>query len=48
MYKIKKEIADGGHVTLEVERVGKLAVPFGSIPSGGQSSKKGGSTRVLY
>jgi ketosteroid isomerase-like protein len=36
MYKIKKEIADGNSVALEVEWVGTLAVPFGSIPAGGQ------------
>jgi hypothetical protein len=36
MYKIKQEIADHDGVGLEVEWVGTLAVPFGSIPAGGQ------------
>ena len=36
MYKIKQEIADNDRVALEVEWVGTLAVPFGSIPAGGQ------------
>ncbi len=36
MYKIKQEIADRDRVALEVEWVGTLAVPFGSIPAGGQ------------
>jgi len=36
MYKIKQEIEDNGRVALEVEWVGTLAVPFGSIPAGGQ------------
>jgi len=36
MYKIKNEIAEQGRVALEVEWVGTLAVPFGSIPAGGQ------------
>jgi ketosteroid isomerase-like protein len=36
MYKIKNEIAEHGRVALEVEWVGTLAVPFGSIPAGGQ------------
>ena len=35
-YKIKQEIADLDRVALEVEWVGTLAVPFGSIPAGGQ------------
>jgi ketosteroid isomerase-like protein len=35
-YKIKQEIAEGDRVALEVEWVGTLAVPFGSIPVGGQ------------
>ena len=35
MYKIKQEIADLERVALEVEWVGTLAVPFGSIPAGG-------------
>src|SRR6267378_6660490 len=35
MYKIKQEIEDNGRVALEVEWVGTLAVPFGSIPAGG-------------
>jgi ketosteroid isomerase-like protein len=36
MYKIKQEIADRDRLGLEVEWVGTLAVPFGSIPAGGQ------------
>jgi hypothetical protein len=36
MYKIKQEIADIDRAALEVEWVGTLAVPFGSIPAGGQ------------
>jgi len=36
MYKIKQEIADHDRVALEVEWVETLAVPFGSIPAGGQ------------
>jgi len=36
MYKIKQEIADHDRVALEVEWVGTLAVPYGSIPAGGQ------------
>jgi ketosteroid isomerase-like protein len=36
MYKIKNEIAERERVALEVEWVGTLAVPFGSIPIGGQ------------
>src|SRR5258708_19133362 len=36
MYKIKQEIADHDRVAPEVEWVGTLAVPFGSIPAGGQ------------
>jgi len=36
MYKIKQEIADHERVALEVGWVGTLAVPFGSIPAGGQ------------
>jgi ketosteroid isomerase-like protein len=36
MYKIKQELADDDRVALEVEWVGTLAVPFGSIPAGGQ------------
>ena len=35
MYKIKQEIADHDRVALEVEWVGTLAVPYGSIPAGG-------------
>ena len=35
-YKIKQEIADRNRVALEVEWVGTLAVPFASIPAGGQ------------
>ena len=34
MYKIKQEIANHDRVALEVEWVGTLAVPFGSIPAG--------------
>jgi len=36
MYKIKQEIADIDRAALEVEWVGTLAVPFGSIPAGGR------------
>ena len=36
IYKIKQEIADHDRVALEVEWVGTLAIPFGSIPAGGQ------------
>jgi ketosteroid isomerase-like protein len=36
MYKIKQEIADVDSVALEVEWVGTLAIPFGSVPAGGQ------------
>jgi len=36
MYKIKQELADHGRAALEVEWVGPLAVPFGSIPAGGE------------
>jgi ketosteroid isomerase-like protein len=36
MYKIMEELADDDRVALEVEWVGTLAVPFGSIPAGGQ------------
>ena len=36
MYKIKQEIADHDRVAPEVEWVGTLAVPFGSIPAGGR------------
>ena len=36
MYKIKQEIAGHDRVAREVEWVGTLAVPFGSIPAGGQ------------
>ena len=36
IYKIKQEIAHDDSVALEVEWVGTLAVPFGSIPEGGQ------------
>jgi ketosteroid isomerase-like protein len=35
-YKIKQAIAEGDRVALEVAWVGTLAVPFGSIPAGGQ------------
>jgi len=34
MYKIKQEIANHDRAALEVEWVGTLAVPFGSIPAG--------------
>ena len=34
-YKIMHEMADGDRVAMEVECVGTLAVPFGSIPEGG-------------
>jgi ketosteroid isomerase-like protein len=34
-YKIKHEMADGNRVALEVEWIGTLVVPFGSIPAGG-------------
>ncbi len=36
MFKIKQEIADHDRIALEVEWVGTLAVPVGSIPAGGQ------------
>ncbi len=36
IYKITHEIAEGDRVALEVEWVGTLAVPFGSLPAGGQ------------
>jgi ketosteroid isomerase-like protein len=36
MYKIMQEIANHDRLALEVEWVGALAVPFGSIPGGGQ------------
>jgi ketosteroid isomerase-like protein len=36
MYKITHEIAAFDQVALEVEWVGALAVPFGSLPAGGQ------------
>jgi hypothetical protein len=36
MYKIKQEMADDNRVALEVEWVGTSAVPFGTIPAGGQ------------
>lgn len=36
IYKITHEIAAGDHVALEVEWGGRLAVPFGSIPVGGE------------
>jgi ketosteroid isomerase-like protein len=36
IYKIKQEIADRDRQGLEVVWVGTLAVPFGSIPAGGQ------------
>jgi hypothetical protein len=41
MYKIIQEIADGDRVALQVERVGTLAVSFGSIPYGGSRRKRG-------
>lgn len=36
IYKIMHEMADGDRVAMEVEWLGTLAVPFGSIPAGGQ------------
>jgi ketosteroid isomerase-like protein len=36
IYKIMHEMADGDRVAMEVEWAGNLAVPFGSIPAGGQ------------
>jgi ketosteroid isomerase-like protein len=36
IYKITHEIAKADRVALEVEWVGTLAVPFGSLPAGGQ------------
>jgi ketosteroid isomerase-like protein len=36
IYKITQEMADHGRVALEVEWVGTLAVPFASLPAGGQ------------
>lgn len=36
IYKIMHEMADGDRVAMEVEWAGTLAVPFGSIPAGGQ------------
>src|SRR6266576_1868901 len=36
MFKIKQEIADHDRMALEVEWVGTLAVPLGSLPAGGQ------------
>jgi ketosteroid isomerase-like protein len=36
IYKIRQEIADHYGVTLDVEWIGTLAAPFGSIPAGGQ------------
>jgi ketosteroid isomerase-like protein len=36
IYKIMHEMADGDRVAVGVEWVGTLAVPFGSIPAGGQ------------
>ena len=36
IYRITHEITDGDRVALEVEWEGTLAVPFGSIPAGGQ------------
>ncbi len=36
MHKIRQEIADNKRVALEVEWAATLAVPFGSIPVGGQ------------
>lgn len=36
IYKITNEIAEGDRVALEVEWVGTLAVPLGSLPIGGQ------------
>jgi hypothetical protein len=36
IYKIKQEIADHDRLALEVEWIGTLAVPFGSVSAGGQ------------
>jgi hypothetical protein len=41
MYKIKQEIADGDRVALEVERVGKSAVPLDQLRAGSSLRKKG-------
>jgi ketosteroid isomerase-like protein len=35
-YLIRHEMVDGDRVTLEVEWVGTLSAPFGTIPAGGQ------------
>jgi ketosteroid isomerase-like protein len=35
-YEIKNELASGDKVAVEIEWVGTLAVPFQSIPKGGQ------------
>jgi ketosteroid isomerase-like protein len=35
-YQILNEMADGDRVALEVQWVGILAVPFGTLPAGGQ------------
>ncbi len=36
IYKIIQEMEDGERVAMEVEWIGTLAVPFGSVPAGGQ------------
>jgi len=36
IYKIMHEMAEGDRAAMEVEWVGTLAAPFGSIPAGGQ------------
>jgi ketosteroid isomerase-like protein len=36
IYKIMHEIADGYRVAMEIAWAGGLAVPFGSVPAGGQ------------
>ena len=42
IYRITHEIADGDRVALEVEWVGTLAVPFGTLPAGGQMKAMSG------
>jgi len=42
VYKITSEIAAGDRVALEVEWVGTLAVPFGTLPAGRQMKAKFG------